>query len=534
MALEYDVRPEYQSMSLDQLLETTVMCFEGVGDTQNDILNRYFGVTTVRQLANMPYFLWALGIQEMALKGGETSTKPIGEVASSESLKFSIVPHGQGKNAVELLNSAVNLLDGLTPAQNLAIYDAFRITNVVQLAHNRIMLEARVIEYLEKHPELVQSTEGADVSEIASILGVDTVIPTSGDQAQGVLSGDTAADGMRQMAGELNEHLRGRIDALKSRAAERARDISATSTMPSQEELTESVDSRRAATGAGASRSDALAAIRERTEATRVQTVAPAAASGRAAALASARGVAGTAASRTTAAPTGAPATPAAGAARDSSTTPSMTVRPPPTQAAQPGAAGAGAAATAAGAGTAGAGAAPTEAVERAPAATEREPAGFVFRPWMAGAGAAAVVLIALILWMIPGGEEAPEQQPVATADGDAQQAGAEQETAATPGETAAGAVETGTETTATAGETAAGATGTETAAVETRAVPQPQSGPPIRSIHSVREGESLWRISRQEYDHPLHWPTIYKANDDQIEDPDLIYPKQQFKIPDE
>ena len=27
-------------------------------------------------------------------------------------------------------------------------------------------------------------------------------------------------------------------------------------------------------------------------------------------------------------------------------------------------------------------------------------------------------------------------------------------------------------------------------------------------------------------------WPIIYKANRDQIKDPDLIYPKQVFKIP--
>ena len=359
---------------------------------------------------------------------------------------------------------------------------------------------------------------------------------------------------MRQMAGELNEHLRGRIDALKDRAAERARAISASDTMPSQEELTESVDSRRAATGVGTSRADALAAIRERTEATRVQTVAPAAASDRAAIVAAARGGTGAAAPGAGAAVTGAPATPAAGVARDTSTSPGMTVRPPPAQAgaaqagaagtgaAQAGAAGAGAAqagtagAGAAQAGTAGAGAAATaagegaagaEAAERTAAAEDREPAGFVFRPWMAGAGVAAVVVIALIVWLIPGGEEAPEQQPGATAEGEAQEtgtgegtpgAGTEQETAATGGETGAGAT----------------GTGTETAAVETRAAVQPEPGPAILSIHSVREGESLWRISRQEYDHPTHWPTIYRANDDQIEDPDLIFPEQQLKITDE
>ena len=273
MALEYEVRPEYQSMSLDQLLDSPVKCFEGVGDTQNDILNRYFSITTVRQLANMPYFLWALGIQELALTGGESSSTPINQFSQTEALKFSVTGHDQGKNAVELLNSPVNVLDGLTPAQNLALYDSFRVTNVVQLAHNRIMLEARVIEYLQKHPELIQAVEGPDKDEVASILGADTQVASSGDEAQGMLTGDKEPHALREMAGEIGDHVRGRIDALKDRAAERARDLASSTDMPSEGEITEGIESRRMATGASGSREDALRAIRERTEATRVQPV---------------------------------------------------------------------------------------------------------------------------------------------------------------------------------------------------------------------------------------------------------------------
>ena len=275
MALEYEVRAEYQSMSLDQLLDSPVTCFEGVGDTQNDILNRYFSITTVRQLANMPYFLWALGIQELALSGGSSSTTPISQLSQSEPLKFSVTDHDKGKTAVELLNAPVNVLDGLTPAQNLALYDSFRVTNVVQLAHNRIMLEARVIEYLEKHPELIQSGEGPDRDEVASILGTDTQIATSGDEAQGMLTGESATEDLREMAGQLNEHVRGRIDALKDRAAERARELASSTDLPSENEISEGIESRRIATGASTTREDALRAIRERTESTRVQSVAP-------------------------------------------------------------------------------------------------------------------------------------------------------------------------------------------------------------------------------------------------------------------
>jgi nucleoid-associated protein YgaU len=50
--------------------------------------------------------------------------------------------------------------------------------------------------------------------------------------------------------------------------------------------------------------------------------------------------------------------------------------------------------------------------------------------------------------------------------------------------------------------------------------------------LHTVQEGQSLWRISRRYYSEGHDWPTIYKENQDQIHDPGLIYPKQQFRIP--
>ena len=47
-----------------------------------------------------------------------------------------------------------------------------------------------------------------------------------------------------------------------------------------------------------------------------------------------------------------------------------------------------------------------------------------------------------------------------------------------------------------------------------------------------VRSGQSLWRISRRHYRRGVLWPEIFKVNQDQIDDPDLIFPKQEFKIP--
>ena len=51
---------------------------------------------------------------------------------------------------------------------------------------------------------------------------------------------------------------------------------------------------------------------------------------------------------------------------------------------------------------------------------------------------------------------------------------------------------------------------------------------------HMVAKGECLWKIAEyaQVYNDPFMWPLIYKANRDQIKDPDLIYPGQQFQLP--
>ena len=47
-------------------------------------------------------------------------------------------------------------------------------------------------------------------------------------------------------------------------------------------------------------------------------------------------------------------------------------------------------------------------------------------------------------------------------------------------------------------------------------------------------EGNNLWGIACKEevYNVPEKWPLIYRANKDQIEDADLIYPGQVLAIP--
>ena len=56
---------------------------------------------------------------------------------------------------------------------------------------------------------------------------------------------------------------------------------------------------------------------------------------------------------------------------------------------------------------------------------------------------------------------------------------------------------------------------------------------PDVISYKVVR-GDHLWGIAKKKehYGNAFAWPIIYKANRDQIKDPDLIYPNQVFKVP--
>ncbi len=56
----------------------------------------------------------------------------------------------------------------------------------------------------------------------------------------------------------------------------------------------------------------------------------------------------------------------------------------------------------------------------------------------------------------------------------------------------------------------------------------------PAVIMYKVVRGDHLWGIAKKKehYGNGFAWPIIYKANRDQIKDPDLIYPDQVFKIP--
>ncbi|GAB7021454.1 LysM peptidoglycan-binding domain-containing protein [Salidesulfovibrio brasiliensis] len=55
-----------------------------------------------------------------------------------------------------------------------------------------------------------------------------------------------------------------------------------------------------------------------------------------------------------------------------------------------------------------------------------------------------------------------------------------------------------------------------------------------LPTMHTVAKGECLWWIAeyKQIYNDPFMWPLIFKANRDKIDNPDLIYPGQQFEVP--
>jgi nucleoid-associated protein YgaU len=54
-----------------------------------------------------------------------------------------------------------------------------------------------------------------------------------------------------------------------------------------------------------------------------------------------------------------------------------------------------------------------------------------------------------------------------------------------------------------------------------------------LYDMYTVVVGDYLWKISGKKdiYGDPMQWMRIYSYNKEQIKDPDLIYPKQEFKI---
>ncbi len=69
-----------------------------------------------------------------------------------------------------------------------------------------------------------------------------------------------------------------------------------------------------------------------------------------------------------------------------------------------------------------------------------------------------------------------------------------------------------------------------KTVAVE-KVKPTPPPKPQLKKI-IVKKGEWLYDIARKEYGNSQSWKKIYEANKKLIDNPDMIYPNQEFIIP--
>jgi nucleoid-associated protein YgaU len=458
MAQAYQVRDEFKNYSLDKLMEGSVQVFHGVGDIQGELLKQYFDVTTVPGLANLPAFLSALEIQELALGGGALASKTIREISRTAQPKFRVRESALDLTPQQLMLSSVQDLEGVTPAQDLALYNIFRVSNISQLAQNRIMLDARLIQTLH-----AQGGSAGAHKESAE--------PEAGETAPQVRSEASVSDAAQRIA--------------ESRASSPRDERSASAGQEAGGSRTATIASRRTTVGSAiGSERGAVPAPRGpvRTGAAALSGPAPTtprAMPSRAAAVMAARaGAAASAAPRIlgsgSSAPGGrpAPAPRLGGAPAPAGRPGSMAGRGAAGPSPRPGAGQAGRPGTAAAA--AGAPAEKAAAVTPPPRRT-RIPPGV----WVIG----VVVVVAIVLFFAL----RPREQPAPPVPATTAQPGA-------PG-----------------GVSSLGA---------------------AKTIHTVRRGQSLWRIAERYYEIGSDWTAIFKENQDQIAKPDLIYPDQQFKIP--
>jgi len=72
---------------------------------------------------------------------------------------------------------------------------------------------------------------------------------------------------------------------------------------------------------------------------------------------------------------------------------------------------------------------------------------------------------------------------------------------------------------------------------IQAAPAPMPQPQPEVVKVeaekYTVVKGDTLWAISGSSsvYGDNFQWPLLFKANRDQIQDPDLIYPAQVFSV---
>lgn len=50
--------------------------------------------------------------------------------------------------------------------------------------------------------------------------------------------------------------------------------------------------------------------------------------------------------------------------------------------------------------------------------------------------------------------------------------------------------------------------------------------------FYTIQKGDSLSKIAKREYGDAMKWKALFEANEEVIEDPDMIYPGQTIRIP--
>ena len=163
------------------------------------------------------------------------------------------------------------------------------------------------------------------------------------------------------------------------------------------------------------------------------------------------------------------------------------------------------------------------------------------FAPWIAAAAVAFLIAGGVWIWLrsteppisvvatleTEQGTQDIAQQPAGTPPGGEITPSQTEPGSTAPGETTAGA-DAPAQT--SAGEVTSAAAESPLTAIETKPPAPPPL--PVRAVHRVRSGQSLWRISRGYYHNPELWPWIYRENRDKIDDPEIIFPRQQINIP--
>jgi nucleoid-associated protein YgaU len=64
--------------------------------------------------------------------------------------------------------------------------------------------------------------------------------------------------------------------------------------------------------------------------------------------------------------------------------------------------------------------------------------------------------------------------------------------------------------------------------------VTAPDGGLRTKDVYTVRRGDTLWAIAKRYFGSGLRYPTIFQDNRETIQNPDLIHPQQQVKVPPE